>query len=74
MTWDEEFQIFSVNSDVDEGRSRDISSTGSLPAEISAGMITTSDPTGYKRLDCRLFLGDGFPFCIIGTWIRWYIE
>ena len=46
VTWDEEFQIFSVNSDVDEGstRSEDISLDydffHSHLLEFPAGMIT----------------------------------
>ena len=73
VTWDEEFQIFSVNSDVDEGstRSEDISLDydffHSHLLEISCGNDYTAqgDPTGYNVWTARLFLGDADGFSIL---------
>lgn len=83
VTWDEEFQIFSVNSDVDEGstRSEDISLDydffHSHLLEISCGNDYTAKviPRDINVWTARLFLGDAmvFLFCTIRTWIRWYI-
>lgn len=72
VTWDEEFQIFSVNSDVDEGstRSEDISLDydffHSHLLEISCGNDYTAKviPRDINVWTARLFLGDADGFSI----------
>ena len=73
VTWDEEFQIFSVNSDVDEGstRSEDISLDydffHSHLLEISCGNDYTARviPRDINVWTARLFLGDADGFSIL---------
>ncbi len=73
VTWDEEFQIFSVNSDVDEGstRSEDISLDydffHSHLLEISCGNDYTAKviPRDINVWTARLFLGDADGFSIL---------
>ena len=73
VTWDEEFQIFTVNSDVDEGstRSEDISLDydffHSHLLEISCGNDYTAKviPRDINVWTARLFLGDADGFSIL---------
>lgn len=73
VTWDEEFQIFSVNSDVDEGstRSEDISLDydffHSHLLELSCGNDYTAKviPRDINVWTARLFLGDADGFSIL---------
>ena len=73
VTWDEEFQIFSMNSDVDEGstRSEDISLDydffHSHLLKISCGNDYTAKviPRDINVWTARLFLGDADGFSIL---------
>ena len=73
VTWDEEFQVFSVNSDVDEGstRSEDISLDydffHSHLLELSCGNDYTAKviPRDINVWTARLFLGDADGFSIL---------
>ncbi len=78
VTWDDEFQVFSVNNDVEESitRSEDISMDYDFFHSQLLALSCGNDyevkiiPKDINIWISRLFLGDadGFLFCIIRMW------